>query len=146
MPTAAKLVSAVLFALVAAYAAHIFIPILPEGTQTGWLRQVSAAIGFLVGWQVMGRNVGKAYAESAATGLRASITALFLTLLAFSVYTMILRSTKMLYDGPMEAILGVFDLMIYYGKMMGDRTFLGVLAVGGMISGLIAEFVGRRWK
>jgi hypothetical protein len=58
---------------------------------------------------------------------------------------MILRSTKMMYDGPMEALLGVFDLMLYYGKMMGSPEFIGTLLVGGIIGGLAAEAAGKRW-
>ncbi len=41
MPTAPKLFSAVFFALVAALAAHVFIPVLPEGTQTKLFRELS---------------------------------------------------------------------------------------------------------
>lgn len=145
MPTAAKLLSAVFFALLSALAAHLYKPLLPEGTQTGWLIQGSAAIGFLSGWRVMGANVGKSYLESMATGVRAAVTALFFAVLIFAIYGMLLRSTKMLYDGPMEALLAVFDIGLGYGKLMGDRTFLGVLILGGALGGILAEFTGRRW-
>jgi hypothetical protein len=145
MPTAAKLVAAVVFAAVAFFAANAMVPLLPEGTQIGYLREISALLGLVVGWRVMGRLVGKGYVEAIGFGIRTSVTILFWATLGFSIYEMILRSTKMMYDGPMEALLGVFDLMIYYGEMMGSPEFIGTLLVGGIIGGLAAEAAGRRW-
>ena len=58
---------------------------------------------------------------------------------------MIMRSMHMLYKGPLEALLAVFAIMLEYGKLMFDRTFIGVLALGGAIGGVVSEFVGRRW-
>ena len=69
-----------------------------------------------------------------------------LAVLGFSIYEMILRSTKMMYDGPMEALLGVFDLVIYYGKMMGSPEFIATLLIGGVLGGIAAEWAGRRWS
>jgi hypothetical protein len=145
MPTAAKLVAAVLFALLAAAGAVVYIPLLPEGTQTGWLIPGCAGLGLISGWLVMGPNVGRSYAEAVATGFRAIITAVFFAVLLFAIYVMIIRSMHMLYKGPMEALLAVFAIMLEYGKLMLDRTFIGVLAAGAAIGGVISEFVGRRW-
>ena len=115
MPTAAKLFAAVMFAAVGFLAAQAYVPSLPEGTQIGFLREICAGLGLVIGWFVMGRLVGKGYVEAVGFGIRTSVTILFWATLGFSIYEMILRSTKMMYDGPMEALLGVFDLMIYYG-------------------------------
>ena len=145
MPTAAKLVAAVIFALLAAYGAAIYIPLLPEGTQTGWLIPGCAGLGLVSGWLVMGPNVGRPYAEAMATGFRTIVTAVFFAALLFAIYVMITRSMHMLYKGPMEALLAVFAIMLEYGRLMFDTTFIGVLAVGGMIGGIVSEFVGRRW-
>lgn len=146
MPTAAKIVAAVMFALVTAIAAHLFIPALPEGTQVKGFREISAAVGFIVGWRVMGTLHGKGYGEAAGTGIRTSVTILFWLLLGFSIYTMVLRSTKMLYDGPMEAVLAVFDLMLYHGKFLIEPATPIALLVGGVIGGVVTEWAGRRWS
>ncbi len=146
MPTTAKLVSAIVFALVAALAAQVYIPLLPDGTQTGLLIPVCAGLGLAIGWMTMGSNVGRPYLESMATGIRTTVTILFAAVLVFAVYQMMLRSTRMLYDGPMEALLAVFAIMLEYGRLMGDRSFIGVLALGGILGGLLAEFTGRRWS
>jgi hypothetical protein len=146
MPTAAKLVAAVMFAAVGFLAAQAYVPSLPEGTQIGFLREICAMLGLVIGWFVMGRLVGKGYVEAVGFGIRTSVTLLFWAVLGFSIYEMILRSTKMMYDGPMEALLGVFDLVIYYGKMMGSPEFIGTLLIGGVLGGIAAEWAGRRWS
>jgi hypothetical protein len=145
MPTAAKLVAAVLFALVGALGAMVYIPLLPEGTRTGWLIQGCAGLGLVCGWMVMGANVGRSYAEAIATGFRTIITVVFFAVLLFAIYIMIRRSMNMMYDGPMEALLAVFAIMLEYGKLMVNKDFIAVLALGGALGGAISEFVGRRW-
>ena len=146
MPTAAKFAAAVLFAALAVIAAEIYRPLLPEGTQTGWLHLGSAAIGLICGWWIMGRLVGKGYGTAMNSGVRVSVTVLFWATLAFSIYVMVYRSTKMLYDNAGEAVLGVFALMLDYGKLMLDAQFIGVVLLGGMFCGWLTEFVGRRWS
>jgi hypothetical protein len=144
MPTLAKLIAAIAFAAVGALAAVAFIPLLPEGTQTGWLVQICAGLGLVFGWMVMGVNVGRSYAEAAATGIRTSIMLTVFALLCFAVYVMLTRSTRMMYDGPMQALLAVFAIMLEYGKLMWDKNFLSVLAAGGILGGVLTEFTGRR--
>jgi hypothetical protein len=78
--------------------------------------------------------------------VRTSVTVLFWCTLAFSIYTMIYRSTKMLYDDAGEAVLAVFDLMLGYGKLMLDAPFIGVVLIGGLICGALTEYAGRRWS
>lgn len=146
MPTASKLVAALAFAMVAALAAHLFIPAMPEGTQVKYFREISAAIGFACGWHVMGRAAGKGYVEAINMGVITSIITLFWCLLGFSIYFMILKSTKMMYDGPMEAVLGVFEFMLDYGKLLAAPATPVVLAVGGALAGLLTEAAGRRWS
>ena len=146
MPTAAKLVAAVAFALLGVISALVYIPGLPEGAQIGWLREGSAVIGLLCGWFVMGRLTGRRYAESMSTGVRTSVTVVFWVLLVFSIYVMVQRSTKMLYDGPMEAVLAVFDLMLGYGRLMLTKELIGTVLLGGLFGGAVSEFAGRRWS
>ena len=146
MPTAAKLAAAALFAALGFIAAEIYRPLLPEGTQTGWLHLGSAAIGLLCGWLIMGRLTGKGYVTAMNSGVRVSVTVLFWAVLAFSIYVMVRRSTKMLYDGPMEAVLAVFDLMVGYGRLMLDVPFIAVVVGGGVVCGWLTEYVSRRWS
>jgi hypothetical protein len=146
MPTAAKLFGAVAFAILGWVTAHIFSASLPEGVQIGFLREICAAIGLISGWRVAGGNVGKGYYAASGTGIRAGITLVFFALLGFSIYEMVQLSMKMRYDGPMEAVTGVFDIMIKYGRLMMTTETLGVLVGGSVLGGWLAEFAGRHWR
>lgn len=145
MPTASKLFAAVFFALLAALAAHLFIPVLPEGTQTKMFRELSAVVGLFCGWFIMGRTTGRGMVEAINRGLLTSVAVLFWCLLLFSIYFMVRKSTRMMYDGPMDAVLGVLELMLEYGSLLKHPATPAVLAGGGVLGGVIAEAVSRRW-
>lgn len=146
MPTAAKLVAAVWFALIGWLAANAHIPALGESAAYGAFREVTALIGFIVGWRVMGALVGQGYPDAIGTGLRTSVTLVFFALLGFSTYHMVQQSTKMVYDGPMEAVLGVFQFMVENGRDMLTVGVLGTLAIGGVLGGIVTEWASRRWR
>jgi hypothetical protein len=59
---------------------------------------------------------------------------------------MIGRSTKMIYDGPMEAVTAVFGLMLDYGMLLASPATPLVFLFGGIIGGWFAEFAGKRWS
>lgn len=146
MPTASKLAAAVAFALVAFLTLHTLVPHLPEGTQLGYAREISAAIGFLVGWLILGRATGRGYKDAVNSGLVTAVAVVFWALLSFSIYLMIRKSMRMMYDGPMEAVLGVFELMLEYGRTMLVPDVLGVLLVGGVLGGIFAEWASKQWR
>ena len=146
MPTASKLVAAVAYALLGFLAALTFVKYLPDGTPLGYFREITAAIGFLVGWLVMGKLTRKGYREAINSGLVTAMLLVFWALLAFSLYFMLRKSMRMMYDGPMEAVLGVFQLMFDYSKMLLVPDMLGVILVGGIVAGLVCEWAGKRWS
>ena len=146
MPTAAKLVGAAFFALVAFIAALLFIPALPEGTQATLFPPISAVIGVIAGWKVMGNLAGQGYTASISFGLQTSIVILFFALLGFSTYVMIIRSTKGRYEGASEAVLAVFQLMLDYAMLLASPATPVALAVGGVLGGLVVEWSKKRWS
>lgn len=146
MPTASKLVAAVAYALLGFLAAQTFVKYLPDGTPLGYFREITAAIGFIVGWLVMGKLTRKGYREAINSGLVTAMLLVFWALLAFSLYFMLRKSMRMMYDGPMEAVLGVFQLMFDYGKMLLVPDMLGVILMGGIVAGLVCEWAGKRWS
>jgi hypothetical protein len=74
MPTAAKLVSAVVFAALAYLVADLYVPGMPGSPAVGYLRPGCGLIGMLCGWMVMGRLVGKGMLAAAGSGFRTSAT------------------------------------------------------------------------
>lgn len=146
MPTGAKLVAAVCFAIVGWLAAEAYIPQLPEDTRTGFFREIMAGLGFVLGWMTLGPNVGRGYVDAASIGMRTSFLLVFWGLLGISIYFMVRRSTRMIYDNAGDAALDVPMLMLQYAGLMGSVRLIAVLALGGAIGGILTEFAGRRWK
>lgn len=147
MPTATKLVSALIFAFVGLWAALAYVPQLPEGMYVGLFPQIMMVLGFLVGWRGLGRAAGRGYGESVGHGLRTSFLLVFWALFGFSTYTMLLRSTKQIYRAdPGRALLDIPKIMMEYGRLLAAPEVLTALIVGGIVGGLAAEVAARRWS
>jgi hypothetical protein len=146
MPTAAKLVAAILFAGLGYLMAEAYKPVLPPTTPFGQMSAISAAVGLFCGWLVMGALAGRGYYNSWGLGVRTAITTVFWATLGFALYEMILRSMKLRYDGPMEALTAWMSLVLEYGTLMLDQRFLLTVFIGGVIGGIVTEFASRRWK
>lgn len=146
MPTAAKMVASVCFAIFGALVALTVKPVLPEGTKFGYFVEITAFIGLLNGWFVMGRLAGHGYRDAIGSGVRTGITIVVWALLVFSIYKMVILSTQMRYDGPMEAVTSAFGIMLGYAKLLVTPKILGTILIVGMIGGWSTEFAAKRWK
>ncbi|PKP83885.1 MAG: hypothetical protein CVT80_11345 [Alphaproteobacteria bacterium HGW-Alphaproteobacteria-2] len=146
MPTAAKLFSAFMFALIGLGAAWGVLPVLPEAMSVGMLLPVSAGLGALTGWFVMGGLVGRSVLVSAGQGLRTSATLLFWVLVVAGIVEMLRRSLRKSYGDAAEAVISVLEIMLDFLMMaVQSPTTLVILGVGGLVAGALAELVSRRW-
>lgn len=146
MPTAAKLVAAVIFACMAFLVAHDFVTQMPHGSAPRGLREVAAAIGGFLGWATLGAEGRRPrFVDAAGAGLRTSLYTLFWSLLILAIYLMIKQSLTGKYDGPVEAVLSVFDIMYAQGLLVLQPKVLAILGLGGVLGGLLTEWVARRW-
>ncbi|WP_028028975.1 TrgA family protein [Gemmobacter nectariphilus] len=144
MPTAARLAAALAFAALGFFAAEIYKPGLPPETQFGRFTPLCALIGLLCGWFLMGRLAGRGTRAALGSGLRTAATMVFFAMVLFSVYEMLLRALRKRYGGVFEAIEGTFDIVLIYGTALLRPEPLIVLAIGGMLCGLLVEWVSRR--
>jgi len=95
---------------------------------------------------VLGPDTGRGYRQAMGSGLKTSVVLVFFALLLFSIREMIMQSTKMRYDGPMDAILDVFNLMLERAREMMTADVMGTLLVGGILAGILAEKASKRWS
>lgn len=146
MPTSTRLVAALWFAAVGWLAANAHIPALGEGARIGTFREITAVIGLFCGWLVMGRLAGRGYVESVNGGVRSSATLAFFALLGFSTWLMLGEALRKRYEGPMEAVVGIFRLMGEHVRAMATVEEIGILLLGGVAGGILAEWVFRRWR
>lgn len=146
MPTAAKLVAAVVFAAVGYLASELIRPTLPEGQPAGWLLPVCALLPMTIGWRVMGKLVGKNYGVSMNNGLYVVVLSTVSVTFVFATALMIKKSRRLQYDGPMEAIVDIFALMLEYGLLLLNPVLLAVMVIGGFIGGILSEWAHRKFE
>ncbi len=145
MPTAGKLVAAILWGAMAWYVSELVKPAFPEGTSFGRFSEYNILIGLVVGWVVAGSRVGKGYVSAVGYGVTATVALMFWGLFIYSFVQMIKRSLRKLYDGATEAVISVFELSIEYAKLVFTSDVLVTLAVGAVIAGITTEYFGRRF-
>ncbi|OYW59531.1 MAG: hypothetical protein B7Z10_02945 [Rhodobacterales bacterium 32-66-7] len=145
MPTGARAIGAVSFMVLGWLIANAYVANMPFDQAVGYLRELTAVIGFFSGWIVMGNSVGRGYFGAAGSGWKTMIVIVFWALLGFSVWEMLIISTKLRYDGPMEAAVDVFAIMLKRSQILFSVDCLAVFFVGGAIGGMLTEYAARRW-
>jgi hypothetical protein len=146
MPTGAKAMAAISFAVVGWITANAYVPNMPEAGQVGLFRELSALLGAIVGWRVMGNAVGKGYVRAVGSGWKTMIVLVFFALLLFGIYEMLELSVQMRYEGPLEAILDVFQRMMERSIPLLSTGVIAAILIGGGVAGILTENAGRRWR
>lgn len=146
MPTFARLTGAILFGLLALYFAYSASPYFPEAQQPSYWYLLTGGVGVLCGWILVGTRAGAGYPSGIGAGITGGVAILFWVFFLMSFSDMIEKSLRKSYDGPIEAVINVFQLMVDW-FMVFAVVELGVLmAVGSVVGGFITEFVGKRWS
>lgn len=146
MWTAAKLVSAVVFAGVGYLAAYFVMDTFPEGQTARFFPATVAVIGLWQGWYVMGSRAGEGVTASMGNGLRTSVQLAFFGLAFFALREMFVRSADLQYRGAGEAVTAALNLFLEYFWQMQTVPVLVTLLVGGLLGGFAAEIAARRWR
>ena len=146
MPTAAKLVAAIVLGLLGYGVAHLVAAYLPPEVLAGKLRPVSAALGALIGWRFLGRRVGGGMQTAYGLGLSAAVALLLAALFVFSFAEMIRRSLRKSYSGPFEGLQDVIQIALDNTAYLAHPDVIGALVLGGVTVGILAELTSRRWS
>jgi hypothetical protein len=146
MPTAAKLVAAILFGALAWPVSQMIRPLVPDATHLGRFSELNALIGAVVGWQVAGGRAGTSWINAVANGLTAALGTAATALLIHSLMRMLARSFRRVYEGPMEALLDVIRIMIDNMGLVLSPAVLGPLLLGGILAGLVTEWFARNYR
>lgn len=146
MPTASKLVAAVLLAVLGYFAADRVAAHLPEEIPPGMIRPVMAFFGIMVGWRFLGKRVGDGYSAALGMGLSSSVVLFLLGMGWFAGVEMIKRSMRMSYDNPFHALQGMVEIAIDNVEHVTYVDVISILVAGGILVGLLVEFASRRWS
>ncbi|MCB2110843.1 MAG: TrgA family protein [Defluviimonas sp.] len=146
MPTAAKLFAALAFAVLGFFAGEVALPHLPPGAQPANFSFYCMLIGLVCGWRVMGPAAGRGNLESVNAGVRTAAVMTLLALIIFSIVQMFILAYRHQFDGPMDAVVGIFGIAVNFGASLLNWDIMAVLLLGGVLGGLMAEWAARRWK
>ncbi len=146
MPTAAKLIAAILFGALAFFVSDLVKPLLPEGTQTGALSPVNGIFGLILGWRVMGHRAGDGVVPSLGYGLTTVFAITFWCILIWAGKEMYDNSIKLRYDGPVEALQEMAGFMVDYARLIATTEVVLPIVIGGFICGWITEYFSQRWS
>lgn len=145
MPTAGRLAGAVIFALFGWYLGGVLGPFFPEERPPGYLVPLCAAIGLFLGWTVCGGRAGFGYRNAVSNGLTTAAAFSFCVIGSLSFGAMIRNALRNRYDGPMDAIVGVFDLMLEMSQDFFDVSLIITVLVGSIFCAVIVEYFGKRY-
>ena len=146
MPSAGRLAAGVTLALVAWYASMVFKPLMPPHTAWGYFTPLNIGLGFVCGWFVTGTRLGRGYNECLSAGLTGVGALVFWALFLQSFNEMLKLALRKRYDGPVEGIVAIFEIAVDFGANLLNAYLIGVLVVGGLITGIVGEWVARRWS
>lgn len=145
MPTAAKLISAIILAVVGWMCAEMVKPLMPEGSDLTYLSPTCAVAGLFVGWFYLGPRADRGLGTAGANAGTTLFVQVFVTLFTFSFSEMINNSLRKRYDGPIEALQDIF--VIGFETVMEYTTAeIGATAVlGAFVASTCAFYAARKW-
>ncbi|HKL05061.1 MAG TPA: TrgA family protein [Roseovarius sp.] len=146
MPTFARLVAGLLLGAVGWWVSDLIRPLMPEGTDFGIFNFVNAVLGILVGWRVTGKRLGHGLFNGLSAGLTGVAALVFWGLFVHSLNQMLGLALESRFGGLMQAINAMLRIMTEYALVLTDVQVIVALVGGGIATGLIGEWVARRWS
>jgi len=145
MLTAGRLAGAVIFGLFGWYLAGLTVPFFPESNAPDYWLPASAAIGLFLGWRLCGAQAGRGYNPAIGTGLTTAFAFAFSLIFILAFSQMMNNAMRLRYDGPMEAVVDVFNLMLEFSPRFYDPTLIITLFAGGVVCAWMVEYFGQRY-
>lgn len=145
MPTAGRLAGAIALAALGGYIAYLLVPSFDEGTMPSFWFPLCVGAGIWAGWVVIGKRTGRGYSAGVGNGITGTLAMIFWVVFIVAFIEMIRKSMRRSYDGPVEAVVNVFEIMLEYAQQMYTSEVALVLAIGAVVAGLFSEFFGKRF-
>lgn len=145
MPTAAKLLSALILAAVGWMCGELVKPLMPEGRDLSYLSPTTAAVGFLVGWFYLGPRADRGLGTTGANAGTTLFVQVFMTLFTFAFAKMIGNSLRKRYDGPIDALQDIFIIGFEMAIEYTTAEIAAVAILGVFIASSSAFYAARKW-
>jgi len=146
LPDGARLVGAILLALLAFVLSQMVKPLMPEDTNFGWFDYVNVVLGLAVGWRWVGARAGRGWTAAINIGLTGAFVLIFWALFVQAANEMVRLAMKNRYDGAFEALIAIFEIGTEWFLVIATVPVLAVAAAGGILTGMLAEVGWRIWR
>jgi hypothetical protein len=146
MPTAGRLTGAMAYALLGGVLGWLLIPFFDAGRVPDYWLAICIAAGLLVGWVLVGTRTGQRTGVAIGTGLTAAAALAFWVLFVVGARRMVGDSMRGRYDGPTDAVIGVFANMIDDAQQFADPAILLLLVLGSVAAALLTNLIGTRFR
>jgi len=146
MPTAARLVASLCLAVVGFVMSQIVMPLMPESTDFGFFVPVNIGLGILAGWLVMGKRAGRGTVQAINNGLTGVFVLVLWAIAVQAINEMVRLAMRNRYDDVFESITAIFEIGAEYAYLIATVPFGIAFLVGAVVSGLLTEFAGKRWR
>lgn len=145
MPTAAKLISAIILAAVGWLCGELVKPLMPEGRDLSYLSPTCAFAGLFVGWFYLGPRADRGLGTAGANAGTTLFVQVFVTLFTFSFSQMISNSLRKRYEGPIEALQDIFIIGFDFAVEYTTAEIAAVAILGVFIASSSAFYAARKW-
>lgn len=145
MQTAGHLAAALTFFIYGWYVGIVAGPLFPESAPPGFLIPLTIGVAVFCGWTIAGSRGGRGYNAATGNGLTTGLAFAFWTIFILAFEDMIVRSMRRSYDGPMEAVVDVFRLMLDFGLRLANFELILTVVVGSILCGYITEYFAKRY-
>ena len=146
MPTAARLVAAFCLAALAFVISGMVMPLMPESTDFGYFVPINVGLGLVAGWTVMGKRAGRGTTAAINNGLTGVFVLMLWGIGVQAINEMVRLAMLNRYDNALEATVAVFEIGAKYALIIATVPIGVVLVLGAVLSGLLTEVAGKRWK
>lgn len=145
MPTAAKLIAAIMLAITGWFCSELIKPLMEEGRDLSMFSPISAVVGAYVGWRFLGPRADRELGSALSNTFTTALVQIVLTVFIFALLQMLKNSLRKLYHGPMEALQDVFVISAGYYHEYFTIEFAAGVVLGCALSSWCAFMAARKW-
>ena len=149
MPTAARVVAAIMIALIAWVVSGMAKAVMPSYMTTGYLMPISVIVGALCGWKILGvrSDYGRlGYPNAIGVGLSAMVATVIWVVLICAALRALRHALDGRYDGPMSALYDVFPIAAEFATYLATVPTILTLVIGGMVAGAVTHWASLKWR
>ena len=146
MPTFGRLAGAISFGILAGILSVLLLPFFGDSPVPKFWFALCGGVGVLTGWIFAGPRTGQGTGVAIGTGLTTAALLAFWVIFALSGHEMVMASMRGRYDGPMDAVISTFGIMVDYATQFYAPLTLIVLLGGGIVAGVLTDALGKRYR